>query len=210
MKSRNLDTKQVVVVTNYTIKPAGTSGKWLHAFTPLSTPTVYQFEANSEPLLTEGDRYSIGFEVKGGVRWVDRSAIARADDVDKTKSHAHARALGEELREEETRKSRTRVVVQSPRPGATYLGTKYAWRIFGMAVARDTFEDYLRAVAHPAAACETDGNPSHAYEVNNLSIRMDELIQSAVRVSGNRFRSNLLPDREWFVIKGLKAITDKK
>jgi hypothetical protein len=207
MKSRELLTTPVLIVTNYQIV-SNPGGKFLHSFTPENTNTVYQFIANQEPTLEEGQRYNIGFTVDGGVNWVDISATAKADDVDQHKSHYVARLLGEEKRAVETQKSDERV--QHNATDGHYLGKKYAWRIYGMAVARDTFDAYLAGINHPSVPCFTEGSASKAYKEEGLAAAMDALIQTATRVSGNRFQSPLLPSKKWFQIKGIAAITDKK
>jgi hypothetical protein len=207
MKSRKLLTTPVLIVTNYRVAPHP-DGKFLHSFTPENTNTAYHFIANQEPILEEGQRYNIGFTVENGVNWVDVSATAKADDVDQHKSHYVACLLGEEKRAVETQKSDERV-----QHGATdghYLGKKYAWRIYGMAVARDTFDAYLADINHPSVLCFTEGSSSTAYKEEGLATAMEALIQTATRVSGNRFRSPLLPSKSWFQIKGIAAITDKK
>lgn len=209
MKSRDLQTTPVLVVSNYTITP-DPSGKYLHRFTPESTPTVYQFFANKEPLLTEGERYNVGYEVDNGVNLVDISATARADEVNPSISHYVARKLGEQKRAVETQKSNERVI-HSAKDGA-YLGKKYAWRIYGMAVARNTFDEYIETINHPHIKCLTNDSASVAYKDANIDTAMDALINSCVKVgnTGNRFRSSLLPGKKWFMVKGLEAITDKK
>jgi hypothetical protein len=209
MKSRELLTTPVLVVTNYKIVSYA-GGKFLHSFTPESTSTVYQFIANKEPVLEAGHRYNVGYTTDGNVNWVDIAATAKADDVDKNVSYYVSKALGNQLRAVETKKSDERV--KHSATDGHYLGKKYAWRIYGMVVARDTFEDYLKEINHPAVACLTDDNPSIAYKEDGIEKAMDALIQSAQRIAGqsNRFTSPLLPSREHFQIKGISAITDKK
>lgn len=209
MKSRELHTTPVLIVSNYSITPIS-SGKYLHKFTPENTSTLYQFVANQEPILQEGEHYNIGYEIIGGVNWVDTSATAKADDVDPTISHYVARQLGEQLRDIEIGKSNSRVVHSAT--DDLYLGKKYAWRIYGMAVARDTFDDYMSAINPPQTSCLTEGSPSVAYKNTGIDLAMDAFIKSCVKVgnSGNRFSSSLLPSKKWFQIKGLSAITDKK
>jgi len=109
MKSRELVTTPVLIVTNYQITPHAT-GKCLHSFTPETTGTVYQFIANQEPVLEVGQRYNIGYRVENGVNAVDVAASAKADAVDKVKSFYVAKILGEEARAVETKKSEERVV----------------------------------------------------------------------------------------------------
>lgn len=207
MKSRELFTTPVLIVTNYQIV-LHPNGKFLHSFTPENTTTVYQFIANQEPILEEGQRYNVGFTVEHGVNWVDVSATAKADDVDQHKSHYVARLLGEERRTIETQKSNDRV--QHNATDGHYLGKKYAWRIYGMAVARDTFDAYLVDITHPSVPCFTEGSPSTAYNEEGLATAMDALIRTATKIGGNRFSSPLLPSKKWFQIKGIPAITDKK
>lgn len=140
MKSRELHTTPVVVVSNYRISP-DKSGKFLHSFTPESTSTVYQFIANQEPLLEERERYSFGYTIDNGVNWVDTSAMAKAESVDPDVSFYVARLLGEELREVESRKSDERVTHVAK--DGYYLGKKYAWRIYGMAVPSGTYLTFI-------------------------------------------------------------------
>lgn len=206
MKSRDLLTTPVLIVSNYSIRPI--DGKFLHSFTPETTGTVYQFVANQEPQLVEGERYNIGYRIEAGRNMVDMSATARASDVDKDVSLYVATVIGAQLRERELSKSLQRV-----RHSATdgiYLGKKYAWRIYGMMVARDTFEEYLSSIGHPSVACITDDSPSLAYKEDGLKKAMEDFIASAIIVQGNRFRSHLLPSKKWFQVKGIPAITDKK
>ncbi|WP_374490535.1 hypothetical protein [Zoogloea sp.] len=208
MKSRDLLTTPVLIVSNYRIVPHA-SEKFLHSFTPETTSTVYQFIANKEAMLEAGKRYNIGYRVDDdGINWVDISATAKADDVDPQVSYYVARKLGQEICAVETQKSDSRVTHKAK--DGHYLGKKYAWRIYGMAVARDTFDAYLEEIKHPSVPCLTDGSSSVAYKEEGLELAMKALIDSAVRVGGNRFSSPLLPSKKWFQIKGISAITDKK
>ena len=209
MKSRGLRTTPVLVVSNYNIA-IDSSGKYLHTFTPENTPTNYQFLANEEPVLEEGERYNIGYELRDGINWVDVSATAKADEVNPDVSHYVARQLGEQNRAVETGKSNSRVIHAAT--DGNYLGKKYAWRIYGMAVARNTFDEYLEKINHPSVSCSTDGSPSIAYKDVGIDKAMDDLTKSCSKVSttGNRFSSPLLPSKNWFQVKGISAITDKK
>jgi hypothetical protein len=207
MKSRELLTTPVLIVTNYGIVPHA-SGKFLHSFTPETTGTVYQFIANQEPVLESGQRYNVGYTVDNGVNWVDVAATAKADAVDRDKSFYVAKILGEEARAVETKKSDERVVHQAK--DGRYLGKKYAWRVYGMAIAREAFDTYLSDIKHPSAPCFTEGSGSIAYKEVGLEAAVDALRASAIRINGNRFRSPLMPSKKWFQIKGISAITDKK
>lgn len=62
MKSRDLFTIHDLIASNYKITKLA-SGKYLHQFTPATTPTVYEFEANATPVVVEGERYNIGYTV---------------------------------------------------------------------------------------------------------------------------------------------------
>lgn len=209
MKSRELKTTPVLIVSNYVICP-DSSGRWLHKFTPESTSTVYQMIANKEPIFLVGERYNIGYETESGINWVDISATSRADVVEPTVSHYVASKLGQQRKHTETQKSNDRVVHSAI--DGVYLGKKYAWRIYGMALARDTFDEYLNAIDHPRVSCLTDGSPSIAFKDEGIRVAVDALIASCIRVGnvGNRFSSSLLPRKKWFMVKGLEAITDKK
>lgn len=210
MRSRNLQTTPVLIVSNYRITPDPLTGKFLHEFTPESTSTSYQFVGNVEPVFKEGERYNIGYEVENGTNIVDVSASAKADEVDPVVSHNVARILGEQLRTLETTKSDQRVVHTAT--NGHYLGKKYAWRIYGMAVAKGTFYEYLEEIGHPTVPCTTEDSASIAYLDTGISNAMDKLINSCSRVgvASNRFCSPLLPSKSWFTIKGISAISDKK
>ena len=207
MKSRELLTTPVLIVTNYTIVPNG-AGKFLHSFTPETTNTIYQFVANQEPVLESGQHYNIGYTVDSGINWVDIAATAKADAVDKDTSFYVAKILGKEASTVETKKSDERVVHQAK--DGHYLGKKYAWRIYGMAIAREAFETYLSDIKHPSTPCFTEGSSSIAYKEDGLASAIDALRISVVRKSRNRFSSPLMPSKDWFNVKGVSAITDKK
>jgi GR25 family glycosyltransferase involved in LPS biosynthesis len=207
MKSRELHTTPVLVVTDYIITPHS-QGKFLHKFRPASTSTIYQFIANQESVLEEGQRYNIGYTVDNGVNWVDMAATAKADHVDKEKTFYVSRICGEEIRAVETTKSDERV--QHNAKDGYYLGKKYAWRIYGMAIANDAFYAYLEDINHPFVNCFTEGSPSIAYKEAGLEDAMKALIQSAEWIGDNRFKSPLFSSKKWFRIKGISAITDKK
>lgn len=56
MKSRDLLTTHNLIASNYTITQIA-PGKYLHTFTPATTSTVYEFEANAADVITEGEHY---------------------------------------------------------------------------------------------------------------------------------------------------------
>jgi hypothetical protein len=207
MKSRMLETTAIVVVTNYEVMPYE-GGKYLHRFTPESTSTRYQFVANQEPILEEGERYSFGYIVEDRVNWVDISAISKAEDVNPDASFYLARLHGTEIRSVELAKSNERVRHEAA--DGQYLGRKYAWRIHGMAVPREVFDMYLEHIGHPSVRCHTEGTESIAYKEEGLADAVENLRASLVKLNNNRFRSPLIPAKKWFMVKGLSAITDKK
>ncbi|HEX8615650.1 MAG TPA: hypothetical protein VF800_30580 [Telluria sp.] len=206
MKSRDLLTTPVVIVTGYTLTSLP-NGKYRHQFTPQSTSTLYQFDGNAERVLSEGARYNIGYRVENGANIVDMAATAKADNVDPAVSYYVAVQLGAQNAPINTAKSDSRVI---HRGTGKHLGKKYAWRIYGMVVVRKTFDEYLEKIGHPTVVCTTDGSPSIAYLDSGIDVAMRNLMASLVHVSGNRYRSPLLPDRKWFNIKGITAITEKK
>lgn len=80
-----------------------------------------------------------------------------------------AKILGKEVRAIETQKSDERVVHQAK--DGHYLGKKYAWRIYGMAIAREAFDTYLSDIKHPDVPCFTEGSSSIAYKESCLAQR---------------------------------------
>lgn len=206
MKSRDLHTTAVVIVTDYEVHP-GPGGKFIHSFHPESTSTEYYFIANRERILEEGQCYNFAYVVEGAKKKVDVSSIAKAADVDPQESYREARVHGEKRRSIEEAKSNSRVVHNKQ---GKYLGKKYAWRIYGMSIPNSAFYKYIESCGHATTPCTTDGSPSVAYLEAGLEKRMKDLIDSAVRVRGNRFRSPLLPGQKSFTIKGVDAVTDKK
>ena len=212
MKPRSLNTTARVIVTDYTMTHI-TAGLYLYSFHPATTKTCYQFFAGSEPRLEEGKTYNVGYHCVNDTRWVDPEFIAPAESVDPIASHRVARALGEQRRAEETRKSNQRI--SHTATDGDYLGAKYAWRIYGMAIPRKLFYLYLQAINHPWIECtiqkpDSIETRSIAYKDEGLDIAMDNLIRSLIRIVGDRFCSPKILSRQWFIVKGIEAITDKK
>lgn len=213
MRSRDLRTIHDLIVSNYRIS-ALPDGKYLHQFTPATTDTVYEFVANSSPVLTEGDRYNIGFYVTpNGRNVVEVTALGRSDGVDKNLSYQVAKKISLDKRDENVAKNDQRVRHEGG--GDYYWGRKYAWRQYGLAVAKDAFYNYLEEIGHPSIPCITS-NPDLPYSANEESIAyadqgleaaMDRLISSAVK-DGRYFTSPLYSRK--FKIRPLNSITDKK
>ncbi|NIF22564.1 hypothetical protein [Candidatus Pantoea multigeneris] len=216
MKSRNLKTIHDLIVTNYQKHDLG-NGRFLHTFQPSTTDTIYQFEANAEDVLVQGERYNIGFTEDNGIKTIDTSCLSKASVLDKDFSYQYARNMSKQKHEENRGKNDSRV--KHSESDGYYWGRKYAWREFGLALPREAFEIYLiECVGHPMINCQviTEGYPqgedSVAFQDDGLEDAIDALIQSAVIVNnGPYFKSPLYFDgRRKFTIKGVPAITDKK
>ncbi|HDS1815969.1 TPA: hypothetical protein QEM96_000589 [Pseudomonas putida] len=213
MKSRNLRTHHDVIISNYTITPMS-NGKHLHQFTPSTTSTIYQFEANSAPVLKNGERYNIGFTLMpDGRRIVEPSALGKADSVNKTLSHLAAKQQAKDDLVENKGKNDQRVSHRAT--DGYYWGKKYAWRRYGLMIPEGAFLAYLKEIGHPSVPCITS-NPdldfptndhSTAYKDDGLEQAMDDLIESAVK-DKQYFKSPLYSKK--FQIRPIASITDKK
>lgn len=213
MKSRDLHTIHDVIITGYTITPLG-NGKFLHQFRPANTDRVYEFEANSAPVLKDGDRYNIGFKTTPqGRNVVDTSALGKVDSVNKNLSYLAAKQLSADILDENVAKNDQRV--SHGGKGGYYWGKKYAWRRYGLVISKDAFYAYLEHIKHPSTPCLTS-NPDLPYAANErstayfdagLEAAMDDLIGTAVK-TGRYFESPLYPKK--FQIKAINALTDKK
>lgn len=212
MKSRDLNTIHDLIVTDYTITKLGPS-RYRHSFHPATTSTIYELEDNATPLLKEGHRYNIGFTAdKAGRNIVDRSAISPTDMVNPVLSYAAARSysLGIEATNKENNETR---VTHAPTRGY-YWGKKYAWRRYGLVIARNAFDQYLEEIGHPSIPCQTQdpdagfSSPSIAYADAGLEAAIDNLISTAVPAGDRYFKSPHYSKK--FSIRGLSAITDKK
>ena len=214
MKSRDLHTIHDLIVTNYqvTLQP---TGKFLHQFNPQTSDRVYQFEGNSAPVLVNGDRYNVGYRLQADGRCiVDVSALGKVDTVNKILSYLASKQQASDTLEENTAKNDQRVTHHAT-DGGYYWGKKYAWRRYGLAIAKDAFYSYLEHIRHPSVPCTTS-NPDLPYASNDRSIAyldhglekaMDELIETAVK-TGRYFQSPLYPRK--FQIQPINSIKDKK
>lgn len=213
MKSRDLITKHDVIASNYKISPLK-GGKYLHTFTPATTTTIYQFEANSSPIVTNGERYNIAYSVdEFGNNIVDISTMSKTSQVDPIISYMAAKQAALEIHSIEKAKNDQRV--KHFASDGYYWGKKYAWRRFGLAISSPAFHSYLEEIKHPSIPCKTQ-NPdlpyqnedSIAYRENGLEETIEKLISTAKRVGGPYFKSPLYSKK--FQIKGINALTDKK
>jgi len=217
MKSRTLKTIYNLIAANYTKKPLP-NGKFLHEFTPSTTSTVYEFEANGADIMVVGEHYNIGFNDVNGKRVVDTDCLSVATVHNKFLSYSFAIAMS--ANNHVANKNKNDLRVQHAGQGDYFWGKKYAWREFGLVLPQDAFHKYLEHVGHPRIQCVTidpnmqyqNNQPSFAYAESGLQTSIDALINSAVRVGdGTFFKSTLYFNSEKkFTIKGINSITDKK
>lgn len=213
MKARELFTIHDLIASNYTITKL-TSGTYLHRFTPATTGTVYEFEANATPVITEGERYNIGYTVdSSGRNIIDVSALSLTSKVNPMFSFMAAQHIAGGNFATEKAKNDDRVTHKAT--DGYYWGKKYAWRMFGTVISNSAFHQYLEEIKHPFVPCITrdpdlpySNDESIAYAENGLEDAVRNLIASAVKVSSAYFKSPLYSKK--FSIKGINAITDKK
>ncbi len=213
MKSRELFTIHDLIASNYTITKLS-SGKYLHQFTPATTSTIYQFEANGTPVVKDGERYNIGYTVDSkGRNILDLSALSPTSQVNPMLSFLAAQHIAKGNENIERAKNDQRVTHSGK--GGYYWGKKYAWRMFGTVIAKEAFFQYLEEIGHPSVPCITQnpdlgyGNEqSTAYAESGLEDAMRNLIASSAKASSAYFKSPLYSKK--FTIKGINALTDKK
>lgn len=213
MKSRELFTIHDLIASNYTITKLA-SGKYLHQFTPATTTTIYEFEANATPVVTEGERYNIGYTVDAaGRNIIDLSVLSPTSQVNPMLSFLAAQHIAGGNRVIEKAKNDQRVSHSAT--DGYYWGKKYAWRMFGTVIAKGAFFEYLNEIGHPSVPCLTrdpdqpySNDKSTAYAEHGLEDAMRNLIASAVKTSAAYFKSPLYSKK--FTIKGINALTDKK
>lgn len=213
MKSRDLYTRHDLIASNYNITELS-NDKFLHQFTPSTTNTTYQFEANGSPIIVEGERYNIGFFVdENNNNIIELSALSKTSEVNPMFSYAYSLQIAREDYLVEKEKNDTRVTHNAT--DGYYWGKKYAWRMFGTVISDNAFFKYLKEINHPTVPCVTNNpdmpysnDPSTAYKEEGLEEAMRNLISTAERVTPAYFKSPLYSKK--FSIKGIKAITDKK
>lgn len=213
MKSRDLFTIHDLIASNYTITKLA-SGKYRHQFTPATTATIYEFEANATPAIIAGQRYNIGYTVdSAGRNIIDLSALSPTSQVNPMLSFLAAQHLAQGNYATEKAKNDQRV--KHSATDGYYWGKKYAWRMFGTAIPKDAFHLYLDEIGHPTVACITrdpdlpyGNDQSIAYVEHGLEDAMKNLIASATKASAAYFKSPLYSKK--FTIKGINALTDKK
>lgn len=212
MKSRHLLTIHDLIASNYKITKLN-SGKYRHQFTPATTDTVYEFEANATPVVTEGERYNIGYTVDAGRNIIDLSALSLTSQVNPMLSFLAAQHIAAGKHSIEKANNDRRVTHAAT--DGYYWGKKYAWRMFGTVITKNAFFGYLEEIGHPSVPCITrdpdlpySNDKSTAYAEYGLEEAMRNLILSAGRVSPTYFRSPLYSKK--FTINGINALTDKK
>ena len=212
LKSRNLYTIHDLIISNYTITAIG-NGKFKHSFTPKTTNTVYEFEGNNSPIVEEGERYNIGYNVVNGKNIIEQSALSKTTEVNPIFSFMYAQQLANENKILEKDKNETRVSYNTN--NGYYWGKKYAWRMFGSVISKAAFYKYMDESNHPSIPCIIN-NPdlpykneeSIAYKEEGLEEKIRNLISTAVLSGQVYYKSPLYSKR--FSIRGIKAITDKK
>lgn len=213
MKSRDLFTIHDLIASNYTITKLA-SGAYRHQFTPATTATIYEFEANATPVLIQGHRYNIGFTVDSANRnIVDLSALSPTSQINPMLSFLAAQHIALGNRATEKAKNDNRVTHFAK--DDYYWGKKYAWRMFGTAIPQSAFHQYLNEIGHPSVPCITrdpdlpyGNDESFAYAEHGLEDAVKNLIASAIKASAAYFKSPLYSKK--FTIKGINALTDKK
>lgn len=213
MKSRELFTIHDLIASNYKITKMA-SGKYLHQFTPATTGTIYEFEANATPVVTEGERYNIGYTVDSrGRNIIDLSALCPTSQVNPMLSFLAAQHIARGNHATEKAKNDDRVSHSAT--DGYYWGKKYAWRMFGTVIAKEAFFQYLDEIGHPSIPCITrdpdlpySNDQSTAYAEQALEDAIKNLIASATKASDAYFKSPLYSKK--FTIKGINALTDKK
>ena len=213
MKSRDLFTIHDLIASNYKITKLA-SGTYRHQFTPATTSTIYEFEANATPVIIEGERYNIGYSVDlTGRNIIDLSALSLTSLVNPMLSFLAAQHIAKGNHAVEKAKNDQRVTHSAT--DGYYWGKKYAWRMFGTVIAKDAFFQYLEEIGHPSVPCITrdpdlpySNDQSTAYAETGLEEAMRNLIASSTKTSAAYFKSPLYSKK--FTIKGLNALTDKK
>jgi len=189
MKSRALLTTPDLIASNYTTTSIG-NGRFIHSFTPSTTATVYEFEANAGNYITNGQRYNIGYEVIDGKNIVDTECISKTSIVNKYISYATAQH--EALNKHDINKGNNDTRVIHTATDGYYWGKKYAWREFGMCLPSGAFHEYLKFINHPTIVCKTVtpgypvGDDSFAYLEAGLQKAIEDLIDSAIIIK-NQF-----------------------
>ena len=213
MKSRELFTIHDLIASNYSITKLA-SGKYRHQFTPATTATIYDFEANATPVVTAGERYNIGYTVDDdGRNIIDLSALSPTSQVNPMLSFLAAQHIAQGNRPAEKAKNDQRVSHSAT--DGYYWGKKYAWRMYGTVIAKSAFFKYLEEIDHPSVPCITrdpdlpyPNDKSTAYAEHGLEEAVRNLIASATKASAAYFKSPLYSKK--FAITGINALTDKK
>lgn len=213
MKSRDLKTIHDLIVSNYNIEPIA-NDKFKHTFTPMTTDTVYTFYANGSPEIEEGEHYNIGYYTDDfGDNIVDISCLSKCSSINPKFSYAYACEISRGKHKINKQKNNDRVTHKAT--DGYYWGKKYAWREYGLVISKEAFYAYLNEVGHPQVECYTENpdmpysnSPSIAYKDEGLKKAMEDLINTAVKVTNTKYKSPLYSKQ--FAIKGIEAITDKK
>jgi len=190
VKPRDLHTIHNLIVRDYKIIQTS-AGKYMHTFTPATTSTIYQFEGSSIPRLENGKHYNIGFRPnKNNLNIVDPAFISEISEVDPSVSYAIAQKISQENFAIEKANNDRRVTPHGNVTGY-YWGRKYAWRIYGIAISENAFDEYLKEIGHPTTTCTTfepdkpyGNSQSIAYADEGLAAAVSDLIAFATKKRG--------------------------
>lgn len=217
MKSRELKTIHNLIVSNYKMLPTQNEGKFLHTFTPETTDTVYNFQANGIAMLECGQAYNVGYyEDESRSRVVELSVTSKIEAVDPSFSYAHAKFMAN--LNSKINKEKNDIRVKHSAKDGYYWGKKYAWRQFGLALPKNAFFAYLEHIEHPSTPCKTT-NPdlpyqnedSIAYKEEGLENAINDLINSSYKATNSYFKSPLyFNNQKKFSIYAPNSQTDKK
>lgn len=213
MRGRHLLTAYDVIVNNYNVEEME-NGLYLHSFTTKTTGNRYEYEGKRIPIVEEGERYNIGYEKLNGRNIIALNSLSKTSDINKDISYSYAKKIASEDLSKNKKKNDERVTYDAK--DGYYWGKKYAWRAYGgIVIAKEAFYRYLDEINHPSVPCITDdpdkpyyGNTSKAYKDEGLKERLDELIETAEQHGKRLYKSHLYSKS--FIIKGIKAISDKK
>jgi hypothetical protein len=217
MKSKDLHTTYDIIVRNYAMTKLP-NGIHRHTFTPQTTTTVYEFDANGIALMENGKHYNVAFTpLPNGRNLVEPSSISLADQVNPMLSYLVAKNYAQQKYTEERSKNDRRVS-HDALDGDYYWGRKYAWRMYGAFMAEEAFLAYLDEQGHKSIPCITTdpdypstNTLSTAYSDVGLEQAALALINAAIRINQTStfYRATELYSRK-FTIRGINAISHKK
>jgi hypothetical protein len=217
MKSKDLHTTYDLIARDYTMTKLP-NGLYRHTFSPQTTSTVYEFEANGVAMMENGKHYNVGYTpLSNGRNLVETSTISLGDQVNPMLSYLAAQNYAQQKYAEERAKNDRRVT-HNAQDKDYYWGRKYAWRMYGAFMADDAFLAYLDERGHKSVPCTTI-DPDYP-SINTLSTAYSDvgleqaslaLINAATRINPTStfYRAAGLYSKK-FTIRGINAISHKK